>query len=117
MKNKIIISLFFLSFFLFISEKIMSQEVGGEYVYIQMHHKFLSAKNKVHFDFGDTKEQLQKAELYSEKFDGTKSYMSVLNSMSQEGYELVETLDYTVTSDGNGGTAGLIFIMRKKSGN
>lgn len=84
------------------------------YAYILVQGKMLSKKLKVEVDFGDTPEQIKAGKEYSEKLTNKKSYAAVLNYMVESEFELVETLDYTSSYEGHGGTSGVVFIMRKK---
>ncbi|SJN46868.1 hypothetical protein FM120_18510 [Sphingobacterium faecium PCAi_F2.5] len=34
--------------------------------------------------------------------------------MVDNGFELIETVDYNYVSSGDGGTSGIVFIMKKK---
>ena len=83
------------------------------YAYILIEGKLFSKKLKVSVDFGDTPEQLNAGKEYSEKLTGKKSFAAVLNHMVESRFELVETLDYSDTYSGSGGTSGIVFIMRK----
>ncbi len=91
MKSKtgyILLGMFIFSLF-FITNKAEAQtQKYGEYVYIEVHHKFLSKKLKVFMDFGDSPEQIKKGDEYSNKLTGKKSYIAILNYMFEEGYEL-----------------------------
>lgn len=84
------------------------------YAYILVEGKLFSKKLKVSVDFGDSPEQLKAGKEYSETLTNKKSYAAVLNYMVKNKFELVETLDYTDTYSGSGGTSGIVFIMRKK---
>lgn len=84
------------------------------YAYISIQGKVFSKKLKVEVDFGDTPEQIKSGEEYSAVLTNKKSYASILNYMVESDFELVETLDYTSTYQGTGGTSGIVFIMRKK---
>lgn len=75
--------------------------------------KPFSKKLKVVVDFGDEHDQIQKGEKYSEALTNKKSFAAVLNYMVKDGYELVESLELISLSQGNGGTQGISFIMRK----
>ena len=99
-----------------------SQEIGirsqppdqpYSYAYISVYGKLFTKKLKVVVDFGDTPQQLQAGQEYSELLTNKKSYAAVLNYMVENQFELVETLDYTETFDGSGGTSGIVFLMRK----
>ncbi|WP_448104629.1 hypothetical protein [Pedobacter panaciterrae] len=84
------------------------------YAYILVEGRLFSKKLKVTVDFGDRPEQLEAGKEYSEKLTNKKSYAAVLNYMVENQFELVETLDYTSSYSGSGGTSGIVFIMRKK---
>jgi hypothetical protein len=85
-----------------------------EYVYLSVNGKILSRKLNVEVDFGDKPEQVIKGNAYSDSLSGKKSYIAVLNFMLRSGYELVETMEFTSTFQGTGGTSGIGIIMRKK---
>ena len=87
---------------------------GQTYSYVSISGKLFSKKLKVVVDFGDTPEQITAGEEYSKILTNKKSYAAVLNYMVDNQFELVETLDYTATAQGTGGTSGIVFIMRKK---
>ncbi|WP_442587085.1 hypothetical protein ACSBL2_13650 [Pedobacter sp. AW31-3R] len=83
------------------------------YAYILVQGKLLSKKLKVKVDFGDTEEQLKAGEEYSQILTNKKSYAAILNYMVENGFELIQTLDYTDVYSGSGGTSGVVFIMKK----
>ena len=83
------------------------------YAYIQVEGKLLSRKLKVKVDLGDSDEQIAEGEKLSEILTNKKSYAAILNYMSKIGYELVNTFDLTRSSDGSGGTSGIIYVMKK----
>lgn len=85
------------------------------YAYIVIKGKFLSKKLKVNVDFGETEEQIKAGKEYSDFLTNKTSYASILNHMVENNFELVETLDYTTVASGDGGTSGIVFIMKKKS--
>jgi len=85
-----------------------------EYAYISVQGKVLSKKLRVTVDFGDTEEQITRGEQFSEQLNNKKSFASILNYMVDNNFELVETLDYSLLSQGTGGTTGIVFIMRKE---
>jgi len=84
------------------------------YAYVSISGKSFSKKIKVAVDFGDSPEQIAEGKKYSELLTNKRSYAAVLNYLVDNQFELVETLDYTSTSQGTGGTSGIVFIMRKK---
>lgn len=84
------------------------------FAYILIEGRFLSKKLKVNVDLGDTPEQLAIGKQFSEKLTNKKSYAAVLNYMTDNGYSLVETLDYNQTYSGTGGTSGIVFIMKRR---
>ena len=84
------------------------------FAYISIEGRVFSKKLKVEVDFGDTPEQLTAGKEFSEKLSNKRSYAAVLNYMVDNQFELVETLDYNYIYTGSGGTAGIVFIMRKK---
>jgi hypothetical protein len=96
-----------------ISEKTQSQDSTYTYAYILIEGKLFSKKLKVNVDFGDTPEQLKAGKEYSERLTNKKSYAAVLNYMVENGFDLVQTLEYTDSYSGSGGTSGIVFIMRK----
>ncbi|WP_293942776.1 MULTISPECIES: hypothetical protein [unclassified Sphingobacterium] len=83
------------------------------YAYIQVEGKLLSRKLKVKVDLGDSDEQIKEGQKLSDTLTNKKSYAAVLNYMSKIGYELVNTFDLTRSSDGSGGTSGIIYVMKK----
>ncbi len=98
-----------------LATELPAQEQNYSYAYISINGKLFSKKLKVEVDFGDTPEQITEGEKYSEILTNKKSYAAVLNYMVANHFELVDTLDYTITSQGSGGTYGIVFIMRKKN--
>lgn len=87
--------------------------ISTSYAYIQIQGKVLSKKLKVEVDLGDSPAQIKAGEEISETLTNKKSYAAILNYMVESGYELVDTLEYTSSYAGSGGTAGIVFIMRK----
>ena len=84
------------------------------YAYVRIQGKAFSKKLKVEVDFGDTPEQQEASEQYSEVLTNKKSFAAVLNYMASNKFELVQTLELTESFQGSGGTSGIVFIMRKK---
>jgi hypothetical protein len=91
-----------------------AQDIKFSYAYISVEGKLFSKKLKVRVDFGDTPEQINKGNEYSEYLTNKKSYVAVLNYMVENQFELVNTLELTESSQGSGGTSGIVFIMKKK---
>lgn len=85
------------------------------YAYIVIEGKFLSKKLNVNVDLGDTPQQIAKGKEYSYFLSNKKSFAAVLNYMEEQDFELLETLDYNDIFSGNGGTTGVVFLMKKKS--
>ncbi|MBN2663431.1 MAG: hypothetical protein JXR68_07250 [Bacteroidales bacterium] len=93
---------------------VKAQTSESEYVYIVVTNKFMSQKLNVYVDFGDEDDQIEKGKEYTKILTGKKSVVAVLNYMIKDGYELVNTVEYSSISNGTGGTVGLGFIMCKK---
>ncbi len=83
------------------------------YAYIRIEGKLFSKKLKVDVDFGDTEEQQKAGKEYSDLLTNKKSYAAVLNYMTHNEFELVQTLDLSLSYNGSGGTSGIVFIMKK----
>lgn len=86
------------------------------YAYITVQGKTFGKKLHVNVDLGDTPEQIKAGKEYSEILTNKKSYAAILNYMAEQNFELVESRDISFSYQGTGGTAGIIFIMRKKLG-
>ena len=112
--SKSIFSCLLTIFFVTISSTAFAQGEEYSYAFIEVNGKAFSKKLKVNVDFGETPEQIKKGQEYSEILTNKKSYAAILNYMVENDFELVETLEYIVTSQGTGGTSGIVFIMRKK---
>ena len=97
-----------------ISTNLLAQDQAYEYAYIAVKGKVFSKKLRVDVDFGDTQEQMETGEKYSQLLTNKTSYAAILNYMVENNFELVETLDYVFTNEGTGGTFGIVFIMRQK---
>lgn len=80
------------------------------YAYISIEGRSFSKKLIIKVDLGDTPEQINQGKLYSEFLTDRKSYAAVLNYMSDQHYELVNSQDLNWTT----GTSGIIFVMRRK---
>lgn len=91
------------------------KEMNDTYAYVSVSGKIFSKKLKVQVDLGDTDEQIVKGKELSELLTDKKSYASVLNFMVSEGFELTDTLILSETTNGNGGTNGIVFILKKKT--
>lgn len=113
-KSKTALTCFLAILFISLSSESIAQDQEYAYAYISINGKLFSKKLKVNVDFGDTPEQIAEGEKYSEILTNKKSYAAILNYMVDNQFELVETLDYVETVQGNGGTSGIVFIMRKK---
>ncbi len=90
------------------------QTQAYSYVYIAVTNSRPTEKFEVRVDFGDTQEQLKAGKAYSELLTKKNSYAAVLNYMVDNGFELVETLDYSSIYAGSGGSSGVVFLMREK---
>lgn len=84
------------------------------YAYITIQGKAFGKKLIVDVDLGDAPEQINAGKSYSEALTNKRSYAAILNHMSENYYELVESRDYSFSYQGTGGTYGIILIMRKK---
>lgn len=91
-----------------------SQAQVYSYAYIAIEGKVFSKKLKVEVDLGDTPEQVKAGKEYSEILTNKKSYAAILNYMTENQFEFVESRDNISSFQGTGGTDGIIFIMRKK---
>lgn len=114
-KHKIILIIILSILLTTFCNELSSQNQDYSYAYISVTGKLFSKKLKVEVDLGDTSEQITEGEKYSEILTNKKSYAAVLNYMVGNQFELVDTLDFTLTSQGTGGTSGIVFIMRKKN--
>lgn len=92
-----------------------TQKAEYTYAYVAVQGKVFSKKLKVLVDFGDSPQQIKDGETYSDFLTNKKSYAAVLNHMVEQGFELVNTLELTGIYQGSGGTAGIVFIMKKKN--
>ena len=113
-KYKHLVILPLLLAFFFIGPHSTAQGFNYTYAYISITGKTFSDKLNVKVDLGDSSDQLIDGERLSEFLSEKTSYASVLNYMSDIGFELVETIPVTNQNGGNGGTSAIIFIMRKK---
>ena len=113
-KLKIITKVIIVSLFVLLIQDTISAQSSKEYVYISVSGRLFSKKLHIVVDFGDKPEEIVKSEKYTEILTGRKSYIGVLNYMSDDGYELIETLEFTSLYQGTGGTSGLGFILKKK---
>jgi hypothetical protein len=75
--------------------------------------KAFSKKLSVELDLGDTQDEIELGKSYSEVLNNKKSYAAILNYMADKKYELVESRDIILSSQGTGGTYGIVLIMRK----
>ena len=98
----------------FSQENQTAKDQAFSYAYITVRQKDLSKKLKVEVDFGDTPDQVQAGQDYSDSLTNKKSYAAVLNYMAERQFELVETFALVSSYQGSGGTAGTIYIMRKR---
>ena len=93
---------------------ICQEKSNYEYAYIVVSGKLFSKKLNVEVDFGDEPDQIKKGEEYSNSLTGKKSYIAVINFMVKDGYEPYQSLEFSYTYQGTGGTSGLGMIFRKK---
>ncbi|WP_114792492.1 hypothetical protein U0035_01910 [Niabella yanshanensis] len=84
------------------------------YAYISVEGKPFSKKLKVEVDLGDQPEQIKVAKELSETLANKKFYAAILNYMSEQKFELVQTQDQNFNYMGSGGTSGIVLIMKKK---
>lgn len=71
-------------------------------------------KLKVEVDLGDTPEQIKLASDYADILSSKLSYSAILNYMSENDYEFIESRSDMFSFQGTGGSNGIIFIMRKR---
>ncbi len=112
-KLKNITKILIVSLFVLLIQDTISAQTSEEYVYISVSGRLFSKKLNIVVDFGDKTEEIVKSEKYTEILTGRKSYIGVLNYMSEEGYKLVETMTFISMQQGTGGTRGLGFILKK----
>jgi len=96
-------------------ESAKMNEHTDTYAYVSVYGKIFTKKLKVQVDLGDTEEQIAKGRELSELLTDKKSYAAVLNFMVSEGFELADTLILSETTNGSGGTNGIVFILKKKT--
>ena len=113
-KSKLVTTIIFALILTSFNSGLFSQDQTYAYAYISIEGRLFSKKLKVTVDFGDTPEQIKAGVEFSEILSNKKSYAAVLNYMVENEFELVETLEYNYSSQGSGGTYGIVFIMRKK---
>lgn len=68
----------------------------------------------VSVDFGDTKEERLAAFKYEQILYSKRSYAGILNQMTKDGFELVESLNLYKGSAAEGGKSEVAFILKKK---
>ena len=109
-----------LAFISTISLTAFSQETPIEknqafsYAYVKVEGKAFSKKLKVEVDFGDSPEQIQAGQEYSDTLTNKKSYAAVLNYMVEKQFELVQSFGLVSSYQGTGETSGTVFIMKKR---
>ena len=113
-KLKFVTKMIFVFLFVVLIQDTIFAQTSEEYVYIAVSGRLFSKKLNIVVDFGDKEEQITKSEKYTKILTGRKSYIGVLNYMFDEGYELLETMEFTSLYQGTGGTSGLGFILKKK---
>ncbi|MBP1673826.1 MAG: hypothetical protein H6Q25_1641 [Bacteroidetes bacterium] len=113
-QSKIVLTIILGLILTYFSTELFAQDQTLSYACVTVEGKTFSKKLKVKVDFGDTPEQIKLGEEYSQILTNKKSYAAILNYMVENKFELVETLDYTENIQGSGGTAGIVFIMKKK---
>lgn len=86
------------------------------YAFVLVQGKLFSRKLIVDVDFGDSPEQVKAGKEFSEYLTNKKSFAAVLNYMTEQQFELINTQELTSSAQGTGGTSGIIFIMRKRKG-
>lgn len=96
------------------TNQLSAQEQEISFALVTVHDRALTKKLNVAVDLGDTAYQKAEGERYSELLTDKKSYAAVLNYMTGEGYELVETLTKIGSVEGSGGTTGIVFLLKKK---
>lgn len=100
---------------LFSCHTVYSQQHNeNSYAYIVVQGKVFSKKLIVEVDLGDTPEQIKQGKEFSDTLMNKKSYAAILNYMSQNKYELVESRDLNFTFQGSGGSSGIVLIMKKR---
>lgn len=83
------------------------------YAYITVTGKAFSSKLKINIDLGIKPEQTKLANEYLEQVKDEKSHAAVLNYMAEQGFVLIQALDYSKGYNTNGETTGIWFIMKK----
>ncbi len=83
------------------------------YAHIQLEPGFWSSKLGVNVDLGDSDEQVEEGKRLSNILSQTRSYAAVLNHMAELGYELINTLNITSSSNGSSGSYRIVYIMKK----
>ena len=91
-----------------------NQNNENAYAYIVVQGKAFSKKLIVEVDLGDSLEEIKKGKEFSNILMNKKPYAAILNYMSQNKYELVESRDLNFTFQGSGGSSGIVLIMKKR---
>ena len=94
--------------------EIKPQTQSYSYAYIVIEGKGFSKKLKVDVDLGDSPDQIKSGKEYSDILTNKKSYAAILNYMSENQFELLESIDNSLSVKDTGGPSGIVFIMRKK---
>ena len=92
---------------------VYSQDQKTEYAFVQVDGRELSQKLDVHVDFGDSPQQIEAGRLYSKELTGKKSYAAILNYMSENKFELVESLSSKMPAVLTGETSRVTFVMKR----
>ena len=112
MQKRILLTLTILLLTPLFLSKLQAQNVNDEYVYLIVEGK-LGKKLSVEYDFG-THGDIELGRELNRAFKKIRSYIEILEIMEEKGYELVQAFDYIDLGNGNGGSSGIQYLMRKK---
>jgi len=84
-----------------------------EFAFITIKGKFFSKKLKTRIDFGEGEEAIKKSEKFESDLKDAKSFVTILNYMSEAGYEMDSPNDF-IGMYHNTWSKDMYFIMKTK---
>jgi hypothetical protein len=99
----------------FSQQKLQPDSAQTVFSSVSITGKVLKKGINVIVDFGEEENMKLFADVMSKELSKYKSYISVLNRFSEDGWELVTTIPYNYNYQGTGETYMLEFIFKRRA--
>lgn len=85
------------------------------YIYVRVQDKLFTSKLIVNVDFGDSPKQIEEGKKLSKILNNKKSHAAIINSLSELGYELVNTVGLPGIESSTNGNFVILYLLKKEN--